>query len=330
MRGTLDQYARLGYTSIHPAGADLGAIATYKQLIESGGLPVRVYAMARGDAAVKQYLEQGPERDLGNGQLTVRSFKFVIDGALGSRGAELSAPYADAPTEVGLSMFDDATLDTYVRQAREKGFQVNVHAIGDRAVTRVLDAFERGGVTAADRFRVEHASMIAPSDMPRFARLGVIASMQPVFVGEYSRWAADRVGPERLQWVLPFRDLLATGAVIACGSDFGASDTGNPIYTLSAMVAQTGADGGPAGGFLPKQRVDVDTALRCMSAGPAFAAFQENDLGALTVGRYADFTVLSADPHTVPPEELRNLKVRLTVMAGRVRFDAQMGAGTRP
>jgi predicted amidohydrolase YtcJ len=323
MRATLAQYARLGYTSIHPAGADLGAIATYKQIIESEGLPVRVYAMARGDAAVKQYLQHGPERDLANGQLSVRSFKFVIDGALGSRGAELSAPYADAPREVGLSMFDDATLDGYVKQAREKGFQVNVHAIGDKAVKRVLDAFERGGVTPADRFRIEHASMITPADLPRFARLGVIASMQPVFVGEYSRWAVDRVGTERLQWVLPFRDLLDTGAVIACGSDFGASDTGNPIYTLSALVSQTGADGGPPGGFLPKQTVDVDTALRCMSTGPAFAAFQENDLGSLTVGRYADFTVLSADPHTVPPEELRNLKVRMTVMAGRVTFNAQ-------
>jgi predicted amidohydrolase YtcJ len=322
MRAMLDQFARLGYTSVHPAGVDLGVIAAYKELIDAGGLPVRVYAMARGDAAVKHYLQQGPEPDIGHGLLSVRSFKFVIDGALGSRGAELTTPYADDPGTSGLSMFDDAALDTYVRDARAKGFQVNVHAIGDKAVRRVLDAFERGGVTREDRFRIEHASVIAPADVPRFARLGVIASMQPVFVGEYARWAVDRLGPERLQWVLPFRDLLATGAVVACGSDFGASDTGNPIYTLSALVAQTGADGGPPGGFLPAQRVDVDTSLRCMSTGPAFAAFQEKDLGALTVGRYADFTAISSDPYNVPAGKVRDLTVRMTVMGGRVRFDA--------
>ncbi|MGE0464126.1 MAG: amidohydrolase [Vicinamibacterales bacterium] len=319
-RATLQQYARLGYTSIHPAGVSLGTIAAYKQLL-AGGLPVRVYAMARGDEAVRHYLARGPEPDLGDGQLAVRSFKFLIDGALGSRGALLAAPYADAPREHGLSMMTDAELEGIVRDARAKGFQLNVHAIGDRAVSRVLDAFERGGVTPADRFRIEHASMVAPADIPRFARLGVIASMQPVFLGEYSRWAEDRLGPARMRSVLPVRDLLAAGAVVACGTDYGASDSGDPIRTLSALVAGRSADGTPGGAWYMPQRVDVDAALRCMSTAPAFAAFQEHDLGALTVGRYADFTVLSADPYKVLPDELQNVAVRMTVMAGRVTHD---------
>ncbi|MEP7116987.1 MAG: amidohydrolase family protein [Acidobacteriota bacterium] len=212
-------------------------------------------------------------------------------------------------------------LDGVVTAAKNRGFQLNVHAIGDKAVTRLLDAFERAGVTAADRFRVEHASMVAPADVPRFARLGVVASMQPVFIGEYSRWAADRVGPVRINSVLPIRTLLASGAVVACGTDYGASDSGDPIQTLSALVAGRSADGSAGAAWFIPQRVDVDAALRCMSEGPAFAAFQEHDLGALTVGRYADFTVLSADPHTTAPDQLRNLTVRMTVMAGRVRHD---------
>lgn len=320
-RATLRQYARLGYTSIHLAGADMATLAAYRSLVGEG-LPVRVYAMARGDEAVREYLARGPETDMGGGQLAVRSFKFLVDGALGSRGALLSAAYADAPEESGLSMMTDADLDAIVRDARAKGFQLSVHAIGDRAVARVLDAFERGGVTPADRFRIEHASMVAPADVPRVARLGVVASMQPVFLGEYSRWAEDRLGAARMSMVLPVRDLIASGAVVACGTDYGASDSGDPIKTLSALVAGQSADGAPGGAWYAPQRVDVDAALRCMSAAPAYAAFQEKDLGALTVGRFADFTVLSADPYAVPPDELRRLAVRMTVMGGRVGDDA--------
>ena len=280
---------------------------------------------------MRHYLDRGPEINLGEGRLSVRSFKILLDGALGSRGAELADPYSDMPAERGLQMMDDAELDAFVRTASEKGFQVNVHVIGDRAVTRALDAFERGAVKPEHRFRLEHASMIAPADVPRFARLGVIASMQPVFVGEYSRWAEDRVGANRIKWVLPIRDLLATGAVVASGTDFTASDSGDPIATLTGLVARKSAAGEPAGGWFTEQRVDVDAALRSMSIGPAVAAFHEKDLGQLMVGRYADFTVLSENPHRVSVDALSTLQVRMTVVAGRVTFDAaQTGAGTQP
>ena len=228
VRAALQQYARGGLTSVHDAGADLGTIAVYEALLARGELPVRVAAMARGAASVDHYLASGPERDLGDGMLAVRSFKIVSDGALGPRGAELTEPYSDAPNEYGLQQVSDADLDKAVRAARGKGFQVNVHAIGDKAVHRVVDVFERAGVTPAERFRVEHASMIAPEDLSRFAKLDVIASVQPVFVGEYSRWAEERVGPKRIHWVLPIRDLVAARAPIAFGTDYTASDSGDP------------------------------------------------------------------------------------------------------
>jgi predicted amidohydrolase YtcJ len=208
IRAALQQYARWGLTSVHDAGTDLETIGIYKDLLTRGELTVRVYVMARGKTATDHYLASGPEVDLGDGRLTIRSFKVVADGALGSRGAALTDPYADAPAERGLDQVSDADLDQLIAAARAKGFQVNVHAIGDRTVRRVLDAFERGGVTREERFRIEHASMIAPGERARFARLGVIASVQPVFVGEYSRWAEERVGPARIRWVLRIRDLI--------------------------------------------------------------------------------------------------------------------------
>ncbi|MBV8051372.1 MAG: amidohydrolase [Acidobacteriaceae bacterium] len=322
IRVALRQFSKWGLTSVHDAGVGLETISIYKDLLQRGELPVRVYVMAAGEEARSFYLAHGPERDLGDGMLAVRSFKLFLDGALGSRGAELSEPYSDAANERGLELMSDAELQRVVNAAREKGFQVNTHAIGDRAVRRALDAFQQGGVTASDRFRVEHASMVTNEDLPRFVSMGVIASLQPVFVGEYSRWAEDRVGPARVHWVLRTRDLLNAGVRLAAGSDYPASDSGSGLDNLYCAVTRKGADGNPAAGWYPDQRVELDQALGMMTAGPAYAAFQENELGALSVGRHADFTVLSADPHQVPIDELRKLTVRMTVVGGHVTFDA--------
>jgi len=329
IRAALQQFTRWGLTSVQDAAVDLDTIAIYKDLLQRGELPVRVYVMAEGEQARKHYLATGPEPDLGNGMLAVRSFKLFADGALGSRGAELTEPYADAHGEHGLELIKDADLDQIIRVARQKGFQVNTHAIGDRAVRRVLDAYQRAGVTAQERFRVEHASMISDNDLPRFVQLGVIASIQPVFVGEYSRWAEDRVGPSRVHWVLRTRDLLKAGALVAAGTDYPASDSGSPIDNLYCAVTRRGADGAPTGGWYSGQRVEVDQALRMMTMGPAYAAFQEKNLGELTVGRYADFTVLSANPYQVPSDALKKLSVRMTVVAGRATFDAGSHPTTR-
>ena len=317
----LEQYSRWGLTSVHDAGTDLEIIGIYRELLARHQLPVRVYAMALGEGPRAHYLATGPAPDVGDGMLAVRSLKLILDGALGSRGAEMTEPYADAPKERGLSRLSDAALDDIVAAARRQGLQVNVHAIGDRAVTRVLDAFERGGVTRNDRFRVEHASIVTDQNLARFARLGIIASMQPVFVGEYSRWAEERVGRSRIRWVLRTRDFASAGVMLAAGTDYPASDAGSPLATLHCLVTRQGADGSPAAGWYREQRLDVDRSLRMMTAGPAFAAFQERDLGSLTVGRYADFTALSANPYDRRPDDLRSLAVRMTVVAGRITFE---------
>jgi predicted amidohydrolase YtcJ len=316
IRAALRQFSRWGLTSVHDAGVDLDTIAIYKDLLKRGELPVRVYAMARGEAAMRHYLESGPEHDLGGDMLAVRSFKLILDGALGSRGAEMTDPYSDAPKDHGLELVKDAELDEIVKAARQKGFQVNTHAIGDRAVTRALNAFQKGGVTPQERFRVEHASVVTNEDLSRFARYGIIASIQPVFVGEYGRWAEERVGPSRIHWMLRTRDFLNAGVALAAGSDYPASDSGDPIATLYCLVTGKSADGKLEAGWYRDQRVDVDQALGMMTAGPAFASFQENNLGALTIGRYADFTILSANPYNVPSENLRALTIRMTVVAG--------------
>ena len=318
IRFALEQYVRWGLTGVHDAGTELEDIAILKRLAKSGELPVRVYAMASGDPAIEHYLENGRDIGLGDGRLTVRSFKIYVDGALGSRGAELSAPYSDAPQTSGLSQMQDSDLDRFIRRAREKGFQVNAHAIGDLGVKRILDAIERNRVSAADRYRVEHASMISPQDLKRFRTFGVIASIQPVFIGEYSRWGRERLGPDRAAWLMPVADLVLTGAVLASGTDYPASDSGDPRTTLNALITRTGFDGKPEEGFFPHQAVDITTALWSMSEAPAYAAFQEADLGKLTIGRYADFTVLGEDPRTVPRERLLHIPVLMTVVGGKV------------
>jgi hypothetical protein len=326
LRAALRQFVERGLTSIHDAGVGLETIEIYKRLLASGDLPLRVYVMARASGrTAERYLEQGPELNLGGGRLTIRSFKAMLDGALGSRGAQLSEPYTDAPTEHGLEQMDDEAFQRLVSRAAARGFQVNVHAIGDRAVKRALDAFERHGGPdlARRRFRVEHASVIGDADLPRFARLNVIASMQPNFVGEYSRWAADRLGPSRVLQVLRTAELIKDGAIVASGSDYPAADSVNPLVSLYCMVTRKGARGTPEGGWHPGQRVDVKTALRSMTWGAAFAAFQEDDLGILSTGRFADFTVLSADPLTTAPDQLHTLTPLMTVVGGSVAYSGR-------
>ena len=325
MVAAFTQMARWGLTSVHDAGATVDEIAIYKDLLGRGQMPVRAYVMARGTGdTAREYLGRGPEIGLGDGRLTVRSFKVMLDGALGSRGAQLLEPYSDERGVRGLDLMPKAELHALVKNAAVRGFQVNAHAIGDAAVRRALDAFEANGGSAQElarrRFRVEHVSLVNDRDLPRFSTLGVIASMQPNFVGEYSRWAVDRVGEARITDVYRTMDLLRSGALVAAGSDFPAADTGDPIVTLFSMVTRMGARAAPQGGWHPDQKASVDQTLKAMTAAPAFAAFQENDLGAIAPGRYADFTVLSADPYDTPPERLNGLKVLRTIVGGTVIF----------
>jgi predicted amidohydrolase YtcJ len=316
----LAQVSRWGLTSVHDAAVDYETIQIYRELLARGALTARVYTMVAGVEDQRRVLAEGPKPDLGQGLLAVRALKVFLDGALGSRGAELTEPYHDAPGNRGLERMSDIDLDRVIKNALAQGFQVAVHAIGDRAVHRALDAFERADVKPENRFRIEHASLVTDSDLPRFSELGIIASVQPVFVGEYSRWADDRVGPTRRQWILRIADLLKSGARIAVGTDYPDSDSGDPMMTLHCLVTRQSAAGTPLGGWHADQRIPIVEALPLLWTGAAYAAFEERDLGALSVGRYADFTVLSADPRSVPAEHVHTLKVLATVVGGRVVF----------
>jgi len=327
LQRALAQYARWGLTEVHDAGVDRPTLAAYRRLARAGALPVRVYAMAAADAAtLDDVLPRGPVVGDAQGTFTLRCVKIVDDGALGSRGARLAAPYSDDASQRGFDMAPGDSLDRLVARARTHGFQVAVHAIGDAATTDVLDAFARVGTPATvrdARFRLEHASMIADRDLPRLAALGVVASMQPVFAGEYSRFAEARVGGARLSTVLRTRDVLSSGAVMAAGTDFPASDTGDPIATLDALVTRRGADGTPVDGWIPDQGVEVGVALRAMTIAPAFAAFEEGEGGIIAVGRRADLTVLSGDPLASPNDARRRLTVLQTIVGGRTVYRAR-------
>lgn len=324
LRRGLQACARAGLTEVHDAGVDLETVALYKQLLAEDQLEVRVYVMLRGPEA---FLAAGetlrPEIGLGDGRLSVRAIKLVADGALGSRGALLLAPYADEPGTRGLWTVDTARFREVLGQALRRGFQVNTHAIGDAANRRVLDLYEEafgGGSGAARRFRLEHAQVIAPEDVPRFKKLGVIPSMQPTHCTSDMYWAEARLGPERAQGAYLWRAFLDQGVPIAAGSDAPVERI-DVLPGLYAAVTRQDARGWPAGGWHGAQRVSLSEALRMFSTHAAYAAFEEQDRGRLAPGLRADLTVLSRDVTRVPAPEILATRVTLTVVGGRVAYE---------
>lgn len=308
--------ARLGLTTVHDAGVGAGELAAYRQLIAQKRLPVRVYAMIGGEGALWQdYLQRGPE--IGD-RLTVRSIKLVADGALGSRGAALSAPYADEPGNSGLLILDRSVVERVARAAVERGFQVNAHAIGDRANGVVLDAFAAAlGGPNDRRFRVEHAQVVAPEDFARFAKYSIIASMQATHATSDMRWAEARVGPRRALGAYAWQRFLAAGVRLANGSDFPVEDP-NPLWGFYSSVTRQDHQASPRGGWQPDQRLSRQQALASWTAAGAHAAFEENTKGTLEPGKLADFVLLSRDIMTVPPEEILQTRVVMTVLGGEV------------
>ena len=325
LAGGLAACAKAGLTSVHDAGVSLDTVELYKQLLREDKLAVRVYVMLRGP---EEFLRGGaslkPEVGLGDGRLTVRAIKVVADGALGSRGALLMEPYADEPGARGLRTVDPDAFARLLERAVAQGFQVNTHAIGDAANREVLDAYARvfgakGG--AAHRFRVEHAQVLAPSDVPRFKALGVIPSMQPTHCTSDMYWAEDRLGKERAKGAYLWRTFLEQGVPVAAGSDAPVEDIA-VIPGLYAAMTRQDAKGWPAGGWHPEERVSALEALRMFARDAAYAAFEEAERGTITVGKRADFTVFSADPTAVPPPEFLKARVLFTIVGGAVAYQA--------
>jgi len=315
IRAAARECARLGMTSVHDAGIDEQDLRAYRRLLAANQLPVRVYAMIGGEGRMwNRFLETGPEV---HERLTIRSIKLMADGAMGSRGAAFWQPYADDPGNTGLMILKQETIDRVSRQALEKGFQVNTHAIGDRANRMVLDAYGKVlGENNAKRFRVEHAQAISLPDFSLFKKFGVIASMQSTHATSDMRWALARLGPDRISGAYAQKRMLNAGVVVANGSDFPVEEP-NPIMGFYAAVSRQDAQGQPAGGWRPEERFTRDEALRSWTWAGAYAAFEEGWKGTLETGKVADFVVLSADVMTIPLPEIPKVKVRMTYIAGQ-------------
>jgi predicted amidohydrolase YtcJ len=314
----LQETAKYGLTGVHDAGANRSTIQRYQRFIDEGRFNLRVYAMIGGRGATfDHYCDAGPLHNYDD-RLAVRSVKFYIDGALGSRGAALLEDYSDDPGNRGLLQQQPDRFRESVRAAMACGFQVNTHAIGDRGNRIVLDTYEaamdRLGTTLG-RHRVEHAQIVAPRDLDRFAELDVIASMQPTHATSDMYWAEDRLGAERIEGAYAWRSLLDSGARVAFGSDFPVEQV-NPVLGFYAAVTRQDAEQYPEGGWHPEERVTRREALRGFTLDAAYSAFQEDELGSLEPGKLADFVILSRDIMEVRPEAILDTEVVATYLGG--------------
>ena len=313
-----------GYTGVHEAGTARHVIDALQRLDAKGALPIRVYAMldGRDSALVREWIARGPLLGTDSSNLVIRSVKAYYDGALGSRGARLLADYSDRPGNRGVSGaaygFDQRTAAA----AMAGGFQVAIHAIGDagnRASLDFIDSVGTSSPTARDlRHRIEHAQVVHPLDIPRFAQLGVIASMQPPHAVEDMPWAEARVGPERIRGAYAWRALRTAGARLVFSSDLPGSDW-NLFYGLHSAIMRQDKRGAPDGGWYPLQRMSAEEAVRGYSTWAAFAGFDEASAGTIAVGKRADVTVVSVDPFRVQRVvEVLGGTVRLTIVRGRI------------
>jgi hypothetical protein len=314
---------RWGLTGIHDAGAGEDVMAVYEELAQAGRYNLRNYVMVRADeATLDRLMQRGPRLALHDGRLWIRAIKISADGALGSRGAALLEEYSDDPGNRGLLTADSAFMRRVAAKALRSGFQVNIHAIGDGANRRVLDIFEdalREVPTADHRFRIEHAQILNFHDIPRFAQLDVIPSMQGSHQTSDMYWVPNRIGWNRSQGTYAWRSLLNTGVVIPNGSDTPV-ESANPLISFKAFVSRADADGYPEGGWFPAQKTTRQEALLGMTLWPAYAAFMEDESGSLTAGKYADFVVLDQDIMTVDEGQILDTRVEMTVLGGKVVY----------
>ena len=322
---SLARIAAMGLTSVHDAGMGVGEDRLYREYADQGKLSTRVVAMIGGTEKDFDILSaKGPVLSYGKDKTyTMRSVKLYSDGALGSRGAAMLAPYSDEHKTYGLLFRKSAELHAMMGKAMKRGFQVNVHAIGDAGNRQVLDGFaklvkETG--TQNLRHRVEHAQVVAPADIPRFKTIGIIPSMQPTHATSDMNMAEARVGAERIKGAYAWRTFLHQGSRVACGSDFPV-ESSNPFFGLHAAVTRQDAQGKPVAGWYPNEAMSLKEALRCFTLDAAWAGHQEKDTGSLEVGKYADFIVIDQDLFTMPTYDIHKVGVLQTWLGGKQVYE---------
>jgi predicted amidohydrolase YtcJ len=316
--------ARLGITSIQNASGTPEELGLYEDLLKQNKLTVRAgvaMSVAPSDdpAVLERYAAQmrahtGP-------WLQARAIKLIMDGVIESHTAALLDPYSDIPTTSGTPVWTQAALDKMVGRAARLGLQVYSHAIGDRAVRMALDAYEKAG-PAGRRFRVEHIETVSPADLPRFAKLDILPSMQPVHADPESAGPWERAaGPKRMQLAFAWRDFEKSGAKLVYSSDWPASISVDPIRGLYCAVTRQTVEGEPKGGWVPEQRVSIETALRAYTEMGAYASFEEHRKGRLKAGMLADMIVFSKDLFQIPSSDIARTQVVLTLIDGRIIYN---------
>lgn len=317
----LAEMASVGLTGVGDAGIDLANYQLYRQYADEHKLSARIYAMILGTGGDFDVISQhGPLIGYGNDFLNVRTVKLFADGALGSRGAAMLKPYSDDPRNSGLLFMQPDEMTAKVSKAFGKGYQVAIHAIGDRANREVLDSFaaayEEHPQARAFRNRVEHAQIVAPSDIPRFRTLDLIASMQPTHATSDMNMAEDRIGHARMAGAYAWCTFLDQGTLIAGGSDFPV-ESPNPFYGLYSAVTRQDHQGQPPGGWYPQQDMSLLQALRAFTLDAAYAEHAENTLGTLEPGKWADFILIDHDLFKDPPSRIWNTRVLQTWVGGK-------------
>lgn len=308
-----------GLTTVTDMGIDQSEIDAYETLRGAKTLPLRAAVfLGDHDDLLARWMQRGPEIDP-EVRVTIRGVKLYADGALGSRGAALLEPYSDDPNNLGLLVSTGEHLEDVARRAAGAGFQVAIHAIGDRGSLVALDAMEKalGGPRPEARFRLEHSQIVRVQDLQRMARLGIIASMQPTHATSDMPWAEDRLGARRLERAYAWRKVLNGGGRLALGSDFPV-ESADPRLGLYAAVTRQDLQGKPAGGWLPGERLTREEALRGFTLDAAWSLFLDKEIGSLEVGKRADLVVFARDIMAVPDAEIPKVDVDMTVVDGEI------------
>lgn len=323
----LEEMAAHGITSVHDARTDLATWEMYKDFADRGDLKTRIYAMIAGAGETfDEMAADGPVESYANDLLALRSVKISSDGALGSRGAAMIEEYSDEPGNYGLLFFDQDELNGMLLKGASAGFQMNIHAIGDAANQQVLDGFEyvknELGDQSGLRHRIEHAQIVQPDDIPRFVELDLIASMQPTHATSDMNMAEDRVGPDRMEGAYAWQTFLDQGTVIAGGSDFPVENV-NPFYGVYSAVTRKDHDGMPPGGWYSEHIMSRTETLSAFTIDAAYAAHQEDVIGTLEPGKWADFIIIDRDIFEVDASEIWQTEVLQTWVAGRKVFEKE-------
>lgn len=317
--------AKMGITSVHDAGIGVDTWEMYKQFADGEKLTTRIYSMISGTGDTFDELStSGPIKSYADDLLALRSVKIYSDGALGSRGAAMIEEYSDDPGNYGLLFMNQNDMNAMVSKVVGKGFQANIHAIGDAGNRQVLDALEyaQKKYEAFDlRNRIEHAQIVSLDDIPRFAELNVIASMQPTHATSDKNMAEDRVGPIRIEGGYAWQKYLNQGTIVAAGSDFPVEHS-NPFYGLYSAVTRMDHHGNPEGGWYPEEKMSRIEAFRAFTIDAAYAAHQEHVLGSLEVGKWADFIIIDKDYFQVDLANIWKIKVLETWLAGKRTYQS--------